>query len=248
MSDFTNLQLLREPETESSITKPLYEEVTSPLDGTKSKILKLTGTAIVCDVPGINGRAYPKEVLKPEVDRFVEKYIKRGRSAAEMNHPRLDKSGDGKDYSVFEINLMKVCSIIEVLKFNGNNLYCKMRVVDNHPAGEALKALIKAGYVPGYSLRGAGSVTTGNNGYYVVADDYRLITVDVVGNPSFDDKALIDAVYESVKGNNMKILTESVEMAQKSFLMECDYAAKMKVGRKEFEREALIGFFESLKF
>lgn len=248
MSNASSLQLLREPESEFSITKPLYEEAISPLDGSKSKILKLTGTAIVCDIPGINGRAYPKAVLKPEVDRFTEKYIKRGRSAAEMNHPRLDKSGDGKDYSVFEINLMKVCSIIELLKFNGDNLFCKMRVVDNHPAGEALKALIKAGYVPGYSLRGAGSVTTGNNGYYVVADDYRLITVDVVGNPSFDDKALIDAVYESIKGNSMKILTESVEFAQNQFLMECDYASKMKVGKKEFQRDAMIGYFESLRF
>jgi len=83
----SNLQLLQEPESDISLVKPMYEEAYD-LSGNKTKKLKIYGTAIVCDIPGINGRAYPKSILGPEVARFNEKFIDRGRGVAELNHPR----------------------------------------------------------------------------------------------------------------------------------------------------------------
>lgn len=184
--------------------------------GKKGDTLKIYGCAIVCDEPGINGRSYPKEVLEPEVNRFREEFIKTGRAAAQLNHPRIDQDGDGKDYSIFEMNLMLTCAIIESLEFEGNRLMCKMKVVEEHPAGKALGALIRAGYVPGYSLRGSGSTIPNPNGYTDIANDYRFITVDVVGNPSFDADALITPVIESITTNKNKgkvALMESVDAA-----------------------------------
>ncbi len=234
----SKLQLLQEPESDISLVKPIYEEV-SDFSGKKTKKLKIIGTAIVCDIPGINGRAYPKDILGPEVDRFNEKFIKRGRGVAELNHPRLTSEGEGKDYSVFEINLMKACAVVEELYFNGNNLYCKMAVVENHPAGQALKALIEAGYVPGYSLRGAGSVIDSGSGYYEVSDDYRLITIDVVGNPSFDDKALISSVYESVDGSKAQVLTEAVQDTYREIVVNNEFNKSMRVGHRKFDKAVL---------
>ena len=241
----SNKILLQEPESDYNMVAVMYENQLD-LSGKPTKRLKIDGTAIVCDIAGINGRSYPKKVLEPEVKRFNEKFIKKGRGVAELNHPRLTSDGDGKDYSVFEINLMKACAVVEELYFKGTDLYCKMAVVDDHPAGEALKALIKAGYVPGYSLRGAGSVKDTGKGFYEVTDDYRLITIDVVGNPSFDDKALISSMYESIKGNKIQALTEAVSMANKEFLMNCDLSTKIRVGKKEFNRVALESYLKKL--
>ena len=235
----SKLDLLKEPESDN--TEILYEE-SYDVTGKKVKRLKIFGTAIVCDIPGINGRSYPKDILGPEVDRFNEKFVKRGRAAAQLNHPRLTSDGEGKDFSVFEMNLMLTCALVEELYFKGNDLYCKMVVVEDHPAGQALAALIKAGYVPGYSLRGAGSVVDTGRGFYQVGDDYRLITIDVVGNPSFDDKALISSVYESVETpNKVKLLTESVEMATQELI----YNKQVHTGFKRYDKVALESCLKS---
>lgn len=223
-------------------TSVMYEDVVD-LTGKKVKRLKVEGIAIVCDVPGINGRSYPLEILSPEVDRFNEKFVKTGRAAAELNHPRLTSDGEGKDYSVFEMNLMKTCALIEELRFDGKNLYCKMVIVEDHPAGQAIASLIKAGYVPGYSLRGAGSVIDTGMGYYEVADDYRLITIDIVGNPSFDDKALIRPKYEAIQNTSLKVLTESVNATRREML----YNRDVMVGFKKFDKVAFESTVASMR-
>jgi hypothetical protein len=231
-----------------SIITPMYESVVA-LDGKESKKLKLYGTAIVCDRPGINGRSYPSTIIEREMKRYVKKYIKQGRSAAELNHPRLSSDGEGKDYSVFEINLMKVCSIIEDLHMEGNRMMCKMRVVEAHPAGQALKALVDDGFKPGYSLRGAGSVVETGMGHYEVADDYRMITNDVVGNPSFDDDAITDSMYESIKGGKVQVLTEAIDIANAEFLTQLDdaYAIDIMSGRKQLKKAAFESYLGKLQ-
>jgi hypothetical protein len=223
-------------------TSVMYEDVID-ISGKKVKRLKVEGIAIVCDVPGINGRSYPLDILAPEVDRFNEKFVKTGRAAAELNHPRLNGEGEGKDYSVFEMNLMKTCALIEELRFDGVNLYCKMVIVEDHPAGQAIAALIKAGYVPGYSLRGAGSVIDTGMGYYEVSDDYRLITIDIVGNPSFDDKALIRPKYEALQNTSLTVLTESVDTTRREML----YNRDVMVGFKKFDKVAFESCVDGMR-
>lgn len=234
-------ELLRE--IEFTKTNVIYEDAVSRLTGEKVKRLKVEGIAIVADIAGINGRSYPKKILEAEVKRFNEKFVKTGRAAAELNHPRLSSDGEGKDYSVFEMNLMKTCALIEELRFEGKNLYCKMIIVEDHPAGQAIAALIKAGYVPGYSLRGAGSVVDTGRGFYEVADDYRLITIDIVGNPSFDDKALIRPVYEGLQKSSVKVLTESVNFMREEML----YNKQIMVGFKKFDKHAFESCMEDYK-
>jgi hypothetical protein len=228
----------------------LYENIKIPSTGVKEPKLFLYGTAIVCDRPGINGRSYPSSILKREMDRYIGKYINNGRSFAELNHPRLTADGEGKDYSVFEINLFKACCMIVDLHFEKNEMKCKMKVVDKHPAGIALKALIDDGLRPGYSLRGAGSVIDTGRGFYEVDKDYRMITIDVVGNPSFDDDAIIDSLYESIKGGKMNVLTESahaLEMAQIDFMSGINNSVnKSIVGRKQIQKIVLENYCKQL--
>lgn len=190
----------------------VYTEERVDLDGNKVKRLIIEGTAIVCDEPGINGRSYPLRIISREVDKLIKTKVSKGRLAAELNHPRLDEDANPKDYPIFEMNLWKTCAVVEDLRMDGKKLYCRMVVAEDTQAGKNLAGLLKVGYVPGYSLRGAGS-TKSRGDYEEIDDDYVMITIDVVGNPSFDDKALISHHYESNNGGKMshKAIMESIE-------------------------------------
>ena len=97
-----------------------------------------------------------------------------------------------------------------------------------------IKAIVDAGGKPGCSLRGAGSVIENAKGVWEVTDDYRLITVDIVGNPSFDDDAIMDSLYESIKGKKITFLTESINLACNQFMKTMEERPKIQVGRKEY--------------
>ena len=210
------------------------------MDGKPVKRLIIEGTAIVTDIPGINGRAYPREIIAREVDRLNKEWVPFGRLGAELNHPRLDAKSEPRDFPIFEQNLWKTCALIEELRMDGNKLYCRMCVIDDDVGpGHKLKRLIESGYVPGYSLRGAGNVIEGAD-YDTIADDYSLITVDVVGNPSFGDKSTVSSHYEGAgygrKKATVRSLTESVERARREFVLN----RRVREGYGRYNTEALI--------
>lgn len=224
-------------------------EASSSIEGAEpTKRLKIYGTAIVCNRPGINGRSYPLQIMKSEANSFIKTRVSTNRAIAELNHPRLDSNGDGKDYSVFEINLKKACAKIEEITFSGNNMLTKMVVAEDHNSGTDLKALLDIGYRPGFSLRGAGSVAQSSKGMLEVTDDYKLITIDVVGNPSFDDDAIFDNMYESIKSGGITLLTEAADYAAQDFMKAMEQ--NIQTGRKKFNTKALGNMFasEAIKF
>jgi len=176
--------------------------------GAPVKRLIIEGIAIQCDIPGINNRAYPKRIIEREATRLKNDFIRYGRLAASMNHPRLDSEGGAKDYPIFEMDLMSICALVEDLWMEGNNLMVRMVVMEETECGRQLAALIRGGYHPGFSLRGAGS-TINMGDHEEIADDYTMITIDVVGNPSFGQPAIFTARQESVESKK-KVIVESV--------------------------------------
>ena len=172
---------------------PVFEGSTSHiaerigLDGKPVKRLIIEGTAIVCGVVGINGRDYPRDIITREVNRLNRDYVAYGRLAAELNHPRLDEEGKPRDYPIFEMNLKKTCAVIEDLHMEGDKLKCRMVVAEDTDAGHDLAGLIKIGYHPGYSLRGAGDTIKKVNAltreeYDGYEDEQRREQIGVVGN------------------------------------------------------------------
>lgn len=176
--------------------------------GNPVKRLIIEGTAIQCDIPGINNRSYPKRIIEREMKRLLKDYVVLGRLGASLNHPRLGADGTAKDYPIFEMDLMSICALIEDLYMEGNDLKVRMVVMEETKAGRQLAALIRGGYHPGFSLRGAGS-TINVGDHEEIADDYTMITIDVVGNPSFGQPAIFTARQESVSANGVAIV-ESV--------------------------------------
>lgn len=219
---------LQEYSRETSSLKPMYEAIGTESQG---KRLKLEGTAIVCDSPGINGRTYTSRLMSREATKFTNNYIKTANSLGELNHPPVDDDGNARELPVTEINLSKVCHIIEKLEMQGNRMIIKSRVIDKHPCGAIIKVLVDDGIPVGNSLRGLGSVYR-DGGVTYVADDYGLITVDVVGRPSYGNNAMLHSLVEAVNSHKIPLITESVEYAVREFRTEIDNSVKNKTLNK----------------
>lgn len=209
------------------------------LDGKPVKRLVIEGYAIVCDIAGINGREYPSEIISREIARLNREAVPFGRLAAELNHPRLDEDGNSRDYPICEMDLSKLCAVVEELRMEGNKVYCRMVVAEDTDAGRNLAGAIKAGYRPGYSIRGAGD-TVPKGDHEVVTDNYTLITIDVVGNPSFGKAAVVTAHTEAqANPGRMKAITESINMLGR----EVAHNNKLRsLGYRKFETSSFIQF------
>lgn len=187
------------------------------LDGNPVERLIIEGYALVCDIPGINGREYPLDIITREVERLQREAVPFGRLAAELNHPRLDPEGNCRDYPICEINMSKLCAVVEELRMEGNRVFCRMVVTDQTTAGHDLAGALRGGFIPGYSIRGAGD-TIPKGDHEVITDNYTLITIDVVGMPSFGNAALVTPHVESassVPGTTSKVMLESVNVIRK---------------------------------
>ncbi len=117
-----------------------------------------------------NGRVYPFNILKREVDKYME-LINEKSSMGELDHP---------DSAV--ISLSNVSHIVSEAWWEGDTLYGKIQVAET-PSGDILKGLLKSGFKLGISSRGVGSVKN-IKGKDVVQEDFELIGFDVVSSPS----------------------------------------------------------------
>ncbi len=148
-------------------------------------VMYLTGRIQTADKQNGNGRVYPFEVLKREMDNY-NKIVKDNRACGELDHP---------DDSV--VNLKNVSHIIVETWWSGKDVMGKIKVLDT-PSGRILKDLINAGVKLGISSRGLGSVSE-SMGTVTVQEDFQLICFDIVSEPSTPDAYVYEqgAVAES---------------------------------------------------
>jgi len=133
----------------------------------------LSGRIQTADKQNGNGRVYPYEVLKREMDNYA-KIVSDNRACGELDHP---------DDSV--VNLKNVSHIITKVWWEGKDVMGKIKVLDT-PSGRILKDLVNAGVKLGISSRGLGSVRE-SMGKTVVEADFQLICFDIVSEPSTPD-------------------------------------------------------------
>ena len=118
-----------------------------------------------------NKRVYSKEILEREAKRLVEAYSAR-RLMGELDHPKHD-----------HVSLQNVSHLITKLSMKGNEMIGEAELL-NTPAGQTAQALLKCGVQLGVSSRGMGTLTEGVDGYKYVNEDYKLLTFDLVADPS----------------------------------------------------------------
>ena len=148
------------------------------------KSMYIEGVFLQGDIKNRNGRMYPMETLRKEVQRYTENHVNSGRALGELGHP------DGPT-----VNLDRVSHKIVSLKENGSNFIGKAKILDT-PMGKIAKNLIDEGVKLGVSSRGIGSLKPTREGVNVVGDDFMLATAaDIVADPSAPD-AFVEGIME----------------------------------------------------
>ena len=150
-------------------------------DGTKSVYIE--GIFMQAEKPNRNGRMYGRGIMEREVQKYQE-LINEKRSLGELGHPPNPS-----------INLNQVSHMITGLKFEGNDIHGRAKILDT-PMGKIAKNFIEEGVRLGVSSRGLGSVKLNKEGINEVQDDFHLATVDIVADPSAPD-AFVQGIMES---------------------------------------------------
>jgi Prohead core protein serine protease len=156
-----------------------------------------------------NNRIYRKPIVERELIRY-QSLINEKRALGELGHPPNPS-----------INLNQVSHLITNLRFEGNDVYGKAKILDT-PMGKIAQNFIEEGVRLGVSSRGLGSVKQLKDGVNEVQDDFHLATVDIVADPSapnaFVQGIMEDAswLYVEGKGWVMEQIKKEVKKAKLS--------------------------------
>lgn len=150
-------------------------------DGTESGLkpgLYIEGVFMQAEVVNRNKRLYPKRILEKAVANYMAEQVATKQALGELNHPPRAN-----------VDPMQAAIIIEDMWWKGNDVYGRARIIEgDHGPGDKLAANIRAGWVPGVSSRGLGSLTKSPKGYNIVNEGFKLtVGVDAVWGPSAPD-------------------------------------------------------------
>tara|TARA_Y100000361_G_scaffold20205_1_gene15753 strand:+ start:2072 stop:2719 length:648 start_codon:yes stop_codon:yes gene_type:complete len=169
------------------ISEQISDEVqliTEEKNGKKEQYIE--GVFLQAGIKNRNGRIYPIDTMKKEVNRYIKEFVNKKRAYGELGHP------EGPT-----INLERVSHLITDLKEDGKNFIGKAKILST-PMGNIVKGLLNDGAKLGVSSRGMGSVEQRGNAQYV-QDDFMLATAaDIVADPSAPD-AFVEGIMEGVE-------------------------------------------------
>jgi hypothetical protein len=146
----------------------------------------IEGIMLQADSANRNNRVYPGRVLEQATNRYINDLVKNNQGYGELNHPPGP-----------QIHLENVCILIKELKQNKSDYYGKA-IITNTPSGNIVKGLLESGARLGVSSRGLGSLKPLKENLMEVQDDYRLVAIDVVADPSAP-KAFVNGIMENVE-------------------------------------------------
>jgi hypothetical protein len=133
-----------------------------------------------------NKRMYPHAVLDENRQRLQEAVTDR-RLVGELDHP-TDSI----------IHFANASHVVTKLWWEGNVLMGEGEIL-NTPHGKVLKSLLNDGVKVGISSRGVGNGKVNEDGILVIGESYKLITFDIVADPS-----TYAAFQEKIVGNTRK--------------------------------------------
>ncbi|MBL7083422.1 MAG: hypothetical protein ISS41_07320 [Candidatus Aminicenantes bacterium] len=173
-----------------------------------------------------NKRIYPKALMQREIAR-VQKDIEEGGFLGTADHP---KSGRAELESVSHI-IQKAW-----LDKNGKG-WAEMKILPT-TKGKNLQTIIREGGRLGVSTRGFGTVDDITR---KVNDDYKLMGIDIVCNPSYEAGTFTkDNVFESVnfenpKENVAKLEQKMIDMLREFWGMDNSFSGDFEAYREKYE-------------
>jgi len=187
------------------------------------KFFYLKGLFLEGEVQNHNGRIYPIDEITKAVKQINEKIAKFGPIPGELDHP------DG-----LNINFDRVSHVITEMDLDGSNGVGTMKIV-NAGLGLIVAGCIKAGMHIGVSSRGSGNIDGGGR-----VQDFDIVTVDVVVNPSapnaYPNVSLSESMAHSRYGQEVIKLSECVRedaSAQKFIQSEVNAYIRELVTRRK---------------
>ena len=189
----------------------------------KTGPMRVRGVFQRADEENNNKRIYPKALLEREIKKLDEA-MKGRRLMGELDHPQHDS-----------VKLSNVSHLITKLEAKGNEIIGEAEILDT-PMGKVAKALIEGGVQVGISSRGMGTLSEGQDGKRYVNEDFRLITWDLVADPS------TRGAFPSLAESRQSVLVEEImndvlprvtkEKVFATLLTESLNEAKMKKAKK----------------
>ena len=146
----------------------------------ENKSLKMKGIFIMGGVENHNKRMYPVTEISKAVSSIKEKLDSGYSVLGEADHPEN-----------LTINLERVSHMIEDMWMDGPNGIGQLKIMPT-PMGKIVTTLLESGCKLGVSSRGSGNVADAGN-----VQDFEIITVDIVAQPSAPD-AYPKAIYEGL--------------------------------------------------
>jgi len=200
-----------------------YEEENQIITEAKDKDFYISGIFAQAEKKNRNGRIYPAAILEREINEYRDKYVSTSRAIGELSHPNSPS-----------VNPDRASHLITELVKKGNDYFGKAKIL-NTPTGNIVRGLVEGGVQIGVSTRGLGSIRE-DHGTKFVKEDYKLLTVDIVTNPSGID-CFVDGLVECDSSIwESGISEKKIEVIRKKIL---------KVSARHLE-EAKIKAFESI--
>ena len=216
-------------------------------DPSKPFTMKFRGLGACSEKKNANGRVYPYELLKAEIERFDREMVQTGRALGELEHS-----------SSAEIDPMRASARFLSIEEDNKNwivegvILCSDEKfgIKGTPCGDVLASLTNYGTKWGLSTRALGDVDE-STGYVT---DLQLCTIDTVTNPSIgemvssDGDRFVNGILESkqfVCNIHGEIIEEKFNKFEKSISKMPNTHISSKRNEKVYE--ALTEFFSALK-
>ena len=188
---------------DSNISFEKVDELNESTGKTEKKY-KIKGIFSTIGEKNRNGRIYPPEIWKSQVEEY-QKEIEKGTNNClmEFEHPARSK-----------VDIMEAVARITKLSIDKNHVIGEAVLLDN-PKANQLKSLIDNGVKLSVSSRGAGSVVDS------IVRNFHLITYDIVSEPS-DYNATMNGICESYQLNEGVITGVNYELDKHGNLIEAN--------------------------
>lgn len=156
------------------VGSPSFEIMTNEGTGSNPGSVRFKGKFQEADIQNKNKRIYSYDILERERVRLAP-VIKQNRLFGELDHP-ADSI----------IHLENASHLITKLWWEGSSMFGEGEILPT-PAGRILETIIRCGIPVGISSRGVGTGKVGQDGSMIIDPSFKLITFDVVADPSTNE-------------------------------------------------------------
>lgn len=131
-------------------------------------------------IKNANGRIYPEDVLKREVEKYQDKILNHNAIGA-LDHPNSSAlSGHDVAHNILSLE-WQGHTLIGDMELHLSPGYIRYGVCST--SGDLVANMLLSGYLIGVSSRGVGSVEQ-KFGNFIVGEDFEIVAFDVVLEPS----------------------------------------------------------------